>query len=183
MNRQALQRLVELGIAIALVVVLSNWRIYKLPQGGSITAGSMVPIFYIALRWGAKWGITAGIAAGIVNYIFDPFFVHPIQLLLDYPVAFGALGLAGLFPDRPVLGIIIGGAGRWLAHFVSGIVFFAQFAPKSVTIPGVGELVLSPVTYSALYNGSYMLPEVVISSVLTLLVLRAMQRVRPVQPA
>jgi thiamine transporter len=172
-NRQALQRLVELGIAVALVVVLSNVRIYKLPQGGSITAGSMVPIFYIALRWGAKWGITAGIVAGIVNYIFDPFFTHPIQVLLDYPVAFGVLGLAGLFPGRPVLGIIIGGAGRWLAHFVSGIVFFAQFAPKGV----------SPVLYSALYNGSYMLPEVVISAVLTLLVLRAMQRIRPVQPA
>lgn len=173
MNRQALQRLVELGIAIALVVVLSNVRIYKLPQGGSITAGSMVPIFYIALRWGAKWGITAGIAAGIVNYIFDPFFAHPVQVLLDYPLAFGALGLAGLFPGRPVLGVVIGGAGRWLAHFVSGIVFFAQYAPKGV----------SPVIYSALYNGSYMLPEVVISAVLTVLVLRAMQRIRPVQIA
>ena len=173
MSRQAVQRLVELGIAIALVVVLSNVRIYKLPQGGSITAGSMVPIFYIALRWGARWGITAGILAGVVNYIFEPFFVHPLQVLLDYPVAFGALGLAGLFQRQRVVGIVIGGAGRWLAHFVSGIVYFAQYAPKGT----------SPAVYSAVYNGSYMLPEVVISVILTLAVLRAMQRIRPMQPA
>lgn len=173
MNRQALQRLVELGIAIALVVVLSNVRIYKLPQGGSITAGSMVPIFYVALRWGVKWGIIAGILAGVVNYIFEPFFVHPLQVLLDYPIAFGALGLAGLFPRRPVVGIVVGGAGRWLAHFVSGVVYFAEYAPKGT----------SPAVYSAVYNGSYMLPEVVISVILTLVVLRAMQRIRPAQPA
>lgn len=173
MNRRDLQRLVELGIAIALVVVLSNVRIYKLPQGGSITAGSMVPIFYIALRWGGRWGILAGIAAGAVNYIFEPFFVHPLQVLLDYPVAFGALGLAGFFQRQPLVGIVMGGAGRWLAHFVSGIVYFAQYAPKGT----------SPAVYSAVYNGSYMLPEVVISVVLTLVVLRAMERIRPMQAA
>lgn len=173
MNRQSLQRLVELGIAIALVVVLSNVRIYKLPQGGSVTAGSMVPIFYVALRWGAKWGIIAGILAGVVNYVFEPFFVHPVQVLLDYPVAFGALGLAGLFARQPVVGIIVGGAGRWLAHFVSGVIYFATYAPKGT----------SPAVYSAVYNGSYMLPEVVISVILTLVVLRAMQRIRPMQQA
>ena len=56
MNRQDLRRLVEIGFAVALVAVLSNIRVYKLPQGGSITAGSLVPIFYIALRWGGKAG-------------------------------------------------------------------------------------------------------------------------------
>jgi len=173
MNRRELQRLVETGIAVALVVVLSNIRVYKLPQGGSITAGSLVPIFYIALRWGGRWGVVAGILAGIVNYIFEPVFVHPVQALLDYPVAFGLLGVAGFFQRRPVLGIIIGGLGRFLGHFVSGVVFFASFAPQGT----------SPVVYSAVYNGSYMLPEIVISIILTLLVVRAMGRIRPVQPA
>lgn len=173
MNRKDLQRLVEVGIAVALVAVLSQVRVYKLPQGGSITAGSLVPIFYIALRWGGTWGIVTGILAGVVNYITEPFFVHPVQMLLDYPVAFGAIGLAGLFQRRPVVGIIIGGAGRWLAHFISGVVFFASYAPKGT----------SPTVYSAVYNGSYMLPEVIISVVLTLLVLRAMDRIRPVQTA
>lgn len=173
MNRKDLQRLVEIGIAVALVAVLSNIRVYKLPQGGSITAGSLVPIFYIALRWGGKAGVLTGVLAGVVNYILEPFFVHPVQVLLDYPVAFGLLGVAGFFPRSPVLGIIAGGVGRFLAHFISGIVFFASYAPEGT----------SPAVYSAVYNGSYMLPEVVISIILTLLVLRAMERIRPVQPA
>lgn len=173
MKRQEIQRLVEIGIAVALVAVLSNIRVYKLPQGGSITAGSLVPIFYVALRWGGKWGLVAGALAGVVNYIFDPFFVHPVQVLLDYPVAFGLLGVAGFFPRRPVAGIVGGGLGRFLAHFLSGVVFFASYAPEGT----------SPAVYSAVYNGSYMLPEVVISVILTLLVLRAMARIRPVQPA
>lgn len=173
MNRQQIRRLVELGIAVALVAVLSNVRIYKLPQGGSITAGSMVPIFYIALRWGAKWGIAAGVMAGVVNYILEPFFVHPLQVLLDYPIAFGAIGLAGFFQRSPVAGIVVGGAGRWLAHFISGVVYFAQYAPKGT----------APAVYSAIYNGSYMLPEVILSAILTVLVLRATQRMDRVRPA
>lgn len=173
MNRRSLQRLVETAVALALVAVLSRIKIYQLPQGGSITAGSMVPVFYVALRWGGWWGILTGILAGGINYLSEPYFVHPIQVLLDYPIAFGALGLAGFFQRAPVVGIIAGGAGRFLAHFLSGIVYFAANAPEGV----------SPAVYSAVYNGSYMLPEVGVSIILTLIVLRAMQRVRPVQPA
>jgi thiamine transporter len=169
-NRRDLQRLVEIGIAVALVAVLSNVRVYKLPQGGSITAGSLVPVFYIALRWGGKAGVLAGVLAGIVNYILEPVYVHPLQVLLDYPIAFGALGLAGFLPRSPVLGIVTGGIGRFIAHFLSGLVFFASYAPEGT----------SAAAYSAVYNGSYMLPEIVISVVLTLLVVRAMQRARPV---
>jgi len=169
MPREQVRRLAELGIAVALVFVLSNIRVYRMPQGGSITAASMVPIFFVALRWGAGWGILAGVAAGIVNYIFDPFFVHPVQVLLDYPVAFGALGLAGLLPRWPWLGVTLGGAGRWLAHFISGVVFFAQYAPA-------GQ---SPWVYSAIYNASYMVPEIIISIILTPLVLGALERLRP----
>ena len=96
-----------------------------------------------------------------------------MQVLLDYPVAFGLLGVAGFFQRSPVIGIIVGGLARFLAHFVSGVVFFAAYAPEGT----------SPAIYSAVYNGSYMLPEVLISIVLTLLVVRAMERIRPVQPA
>ncbi len=169
MSREQLRRLTETAIAVALVAVLSNVKVYQLPQGGSITAGSMVPIFYIALRWGGPWGLLAGVLAGAVNFITDRFAVHPIQVLLDYPLAFGALGLAGFFRRSPTLGIVVGGAGRWLAHFISGVVFFASYAPKGV----------SPWVYSAVYNGSYMLPEIVISVVLTVLLLRSLRRLEP----
>ncbi len=173
MSRQSLQRLVETAVALALVAVLSRIKIYTLPQGGSVTAASMVPVFYIALRWGGWWGILTGILASGLVYLNEPFFVHPVQVLLDYPIAFGALGLAGFFVRRPLIGILVGGAARFAAHFLSGIVFFASYAPAGT----------SPVVYSLLYNGSYMAIEVAVSLILTPIVLRSMQRVRPVQPA
>lgn len=169
MPRDRLRRLTESAIALALSIVLHQYAFYQLPNGGRITLGSMVPILYISLRWGAPWGILTGALAGVLNFAFEPVFVHPIQWLLDYPVAFGAVGLAGLFPRRPPVGVLAGGAARWFAHFLSGIVFFAKYAPK-------GQ---SPWLYSAVYNASYMLPEIVISIVLTLLVLRSLQRLEP----
>jgi len=72
---------------------------------------------------------------------------------LDYPLAFGCLGLAGFFRKYPIVGVIVAVTGRFVMHLISGAVFFANFAPEG----------LNPWIYSALYNGSYMLPELVIS--------------------
>ncbi len=156
----------EVAVAVALSAALGMVKVYQLPQGGSITAGSMVPVFLVALRWGAGRGILAGMLTGLVNFLVEPVFLHPVQFLLDYPVAFGVLGLAGLFRSVPWAGVLVGGAGRFTAHVVSGVVFFAQYAPKG----------MRPVVYSLLYNGSYMLPEVAVSVFLTLLLLRALPR-------
>jgi len=73
-------------------------------------------------------------------------------VLLDYPIAFGLLGLAGFFQKRPFIGVTVGIIGRFVAHFLSGIIFFAIYA---------GEM--NPVIYSAVYNGGYLLVELVIS--------------------
>lgn len=164
MRQGSTRRLAETGIAVALSAALGLVKVYQLPQGGSITAGSMVPVFWLSLRWGPRTGVVAGTVLGLVNFVLEPVFLHPVQFLLDYPVAFGALGLAGFFRGVPWLGVVAGGAGRFLSHFLSGVVFFAQYAPRGT----------SPLVYSAVYNGSYMLPEVVVSVVLTLLVLRAL---------
>ncbi|MDR7567131.1 MAG: energy-coupled thiamine transporter ThiT [Armatimonadota bacterium] len=165
MRGPATRWMAEVAVAVALSAALGMLKVYQLPQGGSITAGSMVPVYFVALRWGARRGILAGVLTGLVNFLLEPVFLHPVQFLLDYPVAFGALGLAGLLRPVPWVGVVVGGAGRFCAHFLSGVVFFRQYAP-----PGV-----SPVVYSAVYNGSYMLPEVGISVVLTLLLLRALR--------
>jgi thiamine transporter len=164
----SIRQLAESGIAVALAAVLGMVKVYQLPQGGSITAGSMVPVLALSLRWGARTGIVAGVLLGLVNFALEPVFLHPVQFLLDYPVAFGALGLAGFFPNTPWLGVVVGGAGRFVSHFLSGVVFFAQYAPRGT----------SPALYSAVYNGSYMLPEVVVSAVLTVLVLKALAAAR-----
>lgn len=164
MRARSTRQLAEAGIAVALSAALGLVKVYQLPQGGSITAGSMVPVFWLSLRWGPRTGVLTGALLGLVNFVLEPVFLHPVQFILDYPVAFGALGLAGFFRGVPWLGVVAGGAGRFLSHFLSGVVFFAQYAPRGT----------SPLVYSAVYNGSYMLPEVVVSVVLTLLVLRAL---------
>ena len=129
----------------------------SLPQGGSFTIGAMVPILLFAIRRGVKYGIIIGAVFSIVKLAFNPpFIVSPIQFLLDYPLAFAALGLAGLFPHNVVLAAAIGIFGRFTAHFISGIVWFSEYAPEGTPVP----------LYSAIYNGSYLTVEFLISAVL-----------------
>jgi len=145
--------LAEIAIFTALATVLSLIVIYVMPQGGSITLASMVPIIWLALRRGLKIGITTGILYGIIQFMLLPYAIDPIQVLLDYPLAFAVLGFAGFFQTRPVVGAAVGIAGRFVMHFIAGAVYWAPiYAPN-----------LDPIAYSAAYNGSYLLPELVIS--------------------
>ncbi len=145
----------EVVVSVALAYVLNLIVLLRLPQGGSVTAVSMVPILWIALRRGAKIGILAGVIFGLVDMFPQPFVVHPVQFMLDYPLAFGALGLAGLLRGHPTVGVIVGIGGRFVCHFLSGIVFFAAYAPEG----------MNPVIYSAIYNGSYLIVELAFSIV------------------
>jgi thiamine transporter len=145
--------LAEIAIFVSLATVLSFIKIFSLPQGGSVTAGSMVPILWLALRRGKKVGLFAAVLYGIVQLMVDPQIYYPTQALLDYPIAFGLLGLAGFFQKRPFFGITLGVSGRFLAHFLSGIIFFSNFAPQG----------MNPALYSAIYNGGYLSAELVIS--------------------
>jgi thiamine transporter len=159
-NKFETRVIAETAVFVAFSSALSSVKLFSLPQGGSVTAASMVPVLWLALRRGAKIGLFACVVYGLVQLALEPFIVHPAQVLLDYPIAFGALGLAGFFQNRPFLGINIGIAGRFLAHFVSGVFFFATYAPEG----------MHPIIYSALYNGSYLLPELVVSVYLTYMV-------------
>ena len=148
--------LAEIVVCIALSAVLYFVTIFTLPQGGRITAGSMIPIFWLALRRGVKIGILAGVVFGLVVLIIEPFIFHPIQVLLDYPIAFGLLGLAGFFRKLPLIGVGAGMVGRFFAHFISGIVFFSAFVPEG----------MNHALYSVIYNGSYLLPEFIVSAII-----------------
>ena len=153
---------VAMGGALALV----SHSIFSLPQSGSINLG-MVPIFWLALRRGPKIGIFAGAVLGIVDLAIEPTVVNPAQFILDYPLAFACLGLAGLFRRfqtvGPVVGVVVGGTGRFLSHFTSGVTYFANYAP-----PG-----MSPIVYSILYNGSYMVPSIIICAFVIFLLQRS----------
>lgn len=144
--------IVHIGLMIALTVILHNIRLYHMPQGGSITLGSMIPILLIALRYGPMGGYLAGFVYGLINLIQDPFILHPVQVLFDYPLPYMALGLAGYFRENIFLGAILASCGRFICHFISGSVFFASYAPAG----------MSPYWYSFVFNATYLIPELII---------------------
>ena len=169
-SKLSVRAVAQVGITVALAAVLNMFPLYRLPQGGSVSL-DMVPIFFLAFYRGPILGILAGAVYGFVDYAFEPFFIHPAQLILDYPLAFGLLGVAGFFGAKSWLrvgaGTLVGGLGRFTAHFFSGVIFFAQYAPK-------GQ---SPWLYSAIYNGSYMLPSTIIAIPIVYALLQAFSQV------
>ncbi|QIN81602.1 energy-coupled thiamine transporter ThiT [Rubrobacter tropicus] len=164
--------LTEAALAVALAFVLSFVKVFEMPLGGSISL-EMFPLMLLALRQGPVVGITAGAVYGLMDIITPPVFVfHPVQVLLDYPLAFGALGLAGFF--RPtVRGAIVGATAavlaRFACHFLSGVVFFASYAPEG----------WNPYLYSAAYNAAYLVPSLVIAAVVVVVLLRALEGAQP----
>jgi len=157
--------LTEVVAMVALAGVLefiSGFIPFTMPEGGRVTLAAMVPIFFLAIRRGPRVGILAGIAFGLVVLIEEPFVYHPIQFLLDYPLAFGALGLAGFFRKQPLVGVAVGIGGRFICHFISGLVFFASYAPAG----------MDPALYSAIYNAWYLIPELVISEIVMFILMR-----------
>ncbi len=148
--------LTEGAVAAALSLVLSNLKLFALPQGGSVTL-EMAPLLAFALLRGPRAGIAAGTLSGLLQLFFGGYVVHPLQALLDYPVAFGAVGLAGLFRGdglpRQIAGLLLGGGTRLLCHVLSGVVFFASFAPQGTNVW----------LYSLSYNGTFLAPSLILS--------------------
>ena len=154
--------LAEISVTVALSLVLNYIKIFHLPQGGSITLGSMVPVLLISYRRGLRVGVFTGAVFGLAQMVLDGWIYNPFGMFLDYPLAFGALGLAGLFRKYPLVGVAAALVARFISHFLSGILFFWMYAPGG----------MSPIVYSAIYNGSYILPEMVISGIIIYLIVQ-----------
>lgn len=147
------------AMAIALGTVLSNLKLYEFPFGGSVTLLSMLFVCLPGYWFGTGAGLVTGVAHGILQLIIDPYVIHPVQLLVDYPLAFGAFGLSGLFTDRKyglIKGYIAGIVGRWLFTTLSGWIFFAEYAWEG----------WAPLPYSLAYNGCYIFAEAAITLVI-----------------
>ena len=172
--------LVEGAVMLALATALSYIRIYKLPWGGSITLFSMLPIVLFSIRRGLKVGLAVsflfsliqffqGIGDGLFGWGLTPFMLIAC-ILLDYIIAFTVLGLGGLFRKKKTAGwiggIVIAIALRFVMHFLSGVVIWESFGEL-----WEGFSTDSTVLYSLLYNGSYMLPELVITTVVAVILL------------
>ncbi|MDU5107681.1 energy-coupled thiamine transporter ThiT [Clostridium sp.] len=138
----------RIGIALALATILHLVKLVDLPNGaGSINLGSMVPILIISFMYGPEIGMLTGFLFGVIYLIISPYILHPIQVLFDYPLPFMAVGLAGFFKNKKLLGTTLGMFIRFIFHFISGVLFFGEFAPKG----------WSPVLYSFIVNGSVVL--------------------------
>ena len=163
--------LTEAAIAVALSFVLGLFVLFKMPVGGSVSL-EMIPLILLSLRQGWKVGVVAGTAYGLLDLAIDLFVVHPLQLLLDYPLAFGVLGLAGLFKPTvrgAVLGATVAVLARFFCHFLSGVVFFASYAPDG----------WNPFLYSAAYNAAYLAPSLGIAIVVVVVLLKALEAAQP----
>lgn len=158
-SAQRVRILSEVAMFIALTIALKDVLppIWHMPQGGSVTIAGLVPLVWFALRRGAKWGIFAGFVYGLVHALLPgSYIVHPVQMLLDYPLAYAALGFAGLFKKvhllGPMAGTALGILGRFLCSFMSGLLFFVE-----------NPLSTEGMVASAVYNGTYLVPEFLIT--------------------
>ncbi len=154
------KQLVFSAVAIALAIVTSIIKVFSLPMGGSVTLLSMLFIVLIGYWYGPKAGLMTGFAYGLLQFVLEPVFYSVPQLIVDYPLAFGALGLSGFFSNKKYglqIGYIVGILGRLLFAFLSGLLFFAAYAE------GTG---MSAPVYSLAYNGSYIGAEGIVTLVI-----------------
>ena len=175
-----IQALCEGAILLALAIVLnylSKMIFANMPQGGSISLG-MFPLLLYVHRWGLGRGLLIGFSYGLLDMLIDGGYAWGWQsMLLDYLVAYTALGLGGFFKGKgwgifPC--IALGCLGRFGVHYLSGITLYKILAPT--TVEGLESLgaIASPHVYSILYNGVYMLPNTIIALVLAALLLKPM---------
>ena len=147
------------GLLIALATVTSFIKIFSFPFGGSVTLLSMLFIVLAGYFYGPKLGVLTAIVYGLLQLIIDPQVYYPMQVLMDYILAFGALSLGSFLWKKKhglVIGYLIGVTGRFLFSSLSGYIFFAEYAWEG----------WSPILYALAYNGAYIYAETAITLVL-----------------
>lgn len=125
------------GVCVAMSFALSYIKLWDMPAGGSVTLVSLLPLMLYSYIFGAKRGVFVGFIYGILQSVQDPWIIHPAQFILDYPIAFACVGLAGLFKSLPckklpqvkfALGAILAGTLRFICHTLSGTLAFEAYA-------------------------------------------------------
>ena len=168
MKNSKLHTMVECAILIALSFVLSLFKIFEMPFGGSVTPLSMLPVCLIGFMFGPKWGFGSAFIFSLLQLISSHVFswgltplVLIVCILADYIVAFTALGITGFFKGKGNKGIIIGVFlavfARFVCHYISGCTIWASVD-------------MNPYLYSLLYNGAYMLPECIFTMIGTIII-------------
>lgn len=161
-NKLTIKQLAFCAVAIALGTVLSNIKVFSFPTGGSITLLSMLIICLPGYWFGLGAGVLTGVAYGVLQMLVDPYILYPMQLVIDYLLAFGALGLSGLFAKKKhglISGYLTGVIGRFIFAVLSGWIFFGMYAWEG----------WNPLLYSIAYNAIYIFAEAAVTIVILLL--------------
>lgn len=161
-GKLTIKQLVFCAMAIALGTVLANIKLFHFPTGGSITLLSMLVCCLPGYFFGLGTGLMTGFAYGVLQLLIDPYVLYPMQLIVDYLLAFGALGLSGIFSQTKnglLKGYLTAVFGRYVFAVLSGCIFFGSYAWE-----GWGAL-----PYSIVYNGIYIFAEAAISVIVILL--------------
>lgn len=150
------------AVAIALGMVTSMIKLYSFPFGGSVTLLSMLFICLPGYFYGPVLGILTGVGYGILQFIIEPYFYFPLQVIVDYGLAFGALGLSGFFANAKhglIKGYLLGVFGRYVFAVISGWLFFGEYAWEG----------WNALPYSLAYNGAYIGTEAVVTVIVLLI--------------
>lgn len=156
------KQLVFCAMSMALAMVTSMLKVYSFPFGGSITLFSMLFICLVGYVYGPATGILTGAAYGILQFLIEPYILTPLQVLVDYPLAFGALGLSGFFcksKNGLIKGYLLGILGRYVLAVISGWIFFGEYAWEG----------WSALPYSLAYNGCYIFAEAAVTVIILLI--------------
>lgn len=157
--------LVEGALTAALSVVLGYFKLFSMPQGGSVNL-SFLPLIIFSFRHGPKYGMTTGAVTGLIRLMLGGYIVHPVQALLDYPVANALIGLAGYFPEKKWLGVAVGCFANFAAAVLSGVIFFGSYAPAGTNVW----------IYSIVYNASSGVPEMLVIMALVYIIMPRLER-------
>lgn len=166
----------EAAAFIAIAQILSYIRLYRFPQGGSIDL-AMLPIIIYAVRWGIGWGTGAGLVYGVLQYLLGSgWSIDWTTIIMDYMLAYALLGFgAGIFSGKKYgvfWGSISGSVFRFLAHWTVGAIVWGKWMPDEF----FGITMTNPWFYSLLYNGSYMLCDLVLISILAALMYKPLKK-------
>jgi len=152
----ALRALCEGAIMVALAQILGYIKLYELPQGGSVNL-AMLPIFLYCSRWGFGPGMLVSVVFSVLQLMFDGAYAYTWQAMIgDYLLAFSVLGVAGLFHKLRFgffMGAVAGVILRFFSHYVTGATVWREWMPEEF----FGMTMTTPWFYSFLYNGFYML--------------------------
>jgi len=149
-------KLTTTALLVALAMILDQIKLFEMPQGGSVTLFGTLPIIALGYLLGTRWGLLGGGVTGLLNLIFGGYVIHPVQMILDYVIAFGVMGLSGLVRDRKnglTKGYLLGVFCRYICAVISGVVFFGEYAPEN----------FNALTWSLWYNITYLAVEAVMT--------------------